>query len=85
MAALGSTTTIYSDSQLCVKTLNEWAHTWQRNGWKKSDRTPVKNEDLVKEAFALFTAVKPHVKVQWLKGHDGATWNEVADMLAGER
>ncbi len=27
------TRTIYSDSDLCVKTVNEWAAGWERRGW----------------------------------------------------
>src|SRR3989442_1454690 len=27
--------TVYSDSQLCVKTVNEWAAGWERRGWRR--------------------------------------------------
>ena len=76
------TVTIYSDSNLCVQTLNEWAAGWAANGWvKKSDMRPPKNLDLVKEAYAL-KLNKPFVRLQWIKAHDGSTWNEYADRLA---
>ena len=75
--------TIYSDSNLCVRTLNEWAATWERNGWKRgAKKEPVENEELVREAWALKQA-RPRVTLQWIKAHDGSTWNEYADALAG--
>lgn len=76
-----SEVTVFSDSILCVKTLTEWAAGWEHRGWIKSDRKPPENLDLVQEAWALIKA-RPHVKVQWVKGHAGNTWNEVADVLA---
>ena len=27
--------TVYSDSELCVKTVNEWAAGWERRGWRR--------------------------------------------------
>ena len=75
--------TIYSDSNLCVRTLNEWAAGWERNGWKRgAKKEPVENEELVREAWALKQA-RPRVTLQWIKAHDGSTWNEYADALAG--
>lgn len=72
--------TVYSDSQLCVKTLNEWAKSWKANGWKKKTGE-VKNLDLVMEAYDLFVARKG-VKIEWIKAHDGTRWNEYVDALA---
>ena len=40
------------------------------------------NEELVREAWALKQA-RPRVTLQWIKAHDGSTWNEYADALAG--
>ena len=40
------------------------------------------NEDLVREAVGLKRA-RPHVRIEWLKGHAGGVWNEYADALAG--
>ena len=71
---------IYSDSQLCVKTVNEWAAGWERRGWKRKTG-PIKNLDLVQELWALAQA-RPGVKFKWIKAHDGSRWNEYADALA---
>lgn len=74
---------IYSDSQLCVKTVNEWAAGWEARGWKRKTG-PIKNLELVKELYALADA-HPQVKLQWIKAHDGSRWNEYADALASAR
>ncbi len=73
--------TIHSDSDLCVKTLTIWAKSWKANGWKKKTGE-VKNLDLVMEAYDLLHA-HPHVKMQWVRAHDGTRWNEYVDALAG--
>lgn len=72
---------IYSDSQLCVRTLNEWAANWARNGWKQGGGATPKNLDLVQEAYALKQA-RPLLSVEWIKGHGGSLWNEYADCIA---
>ena len=72
---------IYTDSNLCVNTLNSWAKKWEANGWRRSDGE-VKNVDLVREAYELKQA-RPGVEIRWQKGHAGTTWNEYADRLAG--
>ncbi len=72
--------TIYSDSQLCVKTVNEWAPGWAARGWRRTGG-PIANLALVKELFALAEA-RPGVELVWIKAHDGSRWNEYADALA---
>ncbi len=73
--------TVYSDSELCVKTLNEWAKVWKRGGWTRKGGKPIANLDLVIRAYE---ALGEHtgVKLQWIKAHDGSRWNEYADALA---
>lgn len=79
----GGVAVIYSDSNLCVRTLNEWAASWEKRGWKRPDGGDVMNLDLVQEAVQLKRA-RPNVSIQWLRGHAGSTWNEYADRLADE-
>jgi len=73
-------TTIYTDSNLCVKTLNEWAKGWKARGWKRKTG-PVENLELVKEAYEL-SLTRPKIKLTWIKAHNGSRWNEYADSLA---
>lgn len=76
----GVATIVYSDSELCVRTINEWAVTWQKNGWKKKNGE-IKNLELVQQLFALAKA-RPDIKLQWVRAHAGTKWNEYADRLA---
>jgi ribonuclease HI len=71
---------VYSDSQLCVRTINEWAAGWAERGWRRKGG-PIANLALVKELFALVNA-HPGVEIAWIKAHDGTRWNEYADALA---
>ena len=72
--------TIWTDSQLCVNTVNSWAAGWERRGWRRKDG-PIKNLELVKEVYALAGA-RPRARLCWLAGHNGARWNEYVDTLA---
>ena len=76
----GETVTVYSDSQLCVNTVNEWAPGWARRGWKRKSG-PIANLELVKELYALHLS-RPNVTLAWIRAHDGSRWNEYADALA---
>ncbi len=71
---------VHSDSDLCVKTVNQWAAGWKKNGWKRK-RGPIKNLDLVKRLYALAQA-RPGVRLNWIRAHQGHLWNEYADALA---
>jgi len=72
--------TVYSDSQLCVKTVNEWAAGWERRGWRRKSG-PIANLELVKRLYTTARA-HPRVELRWIKAHDGSRWNEYADALA---
>ncbi|MCB0351880.1 MAG: ribonuclease HI [Bdellovibrionales bacterium] len=72
--------TVYSDSNLCVQTINEWASAWEKRGWKRKTG-PIKNLDLVQQLYSL-AKKRPGVKLQWVKAHNGDLWNEYADSLA---
>ena len=75
-----SRATVYSDSQLCVKTVNEWAAGWAARGWRRKSG-PIANLELVQELYAL---ARSHagVRLVWIAAHDGSRWNEYADALA---
>ena len=57
-----------------------WIHGWKKNGWRTSDKKPVKNVDLWQR---LDAALHQHqVRWHWVKGHAGHDENERADQLA---
>ncbi|UZJ45474.1 ribonuclease HI [Marinimicrobium sp. C6131] len=69
-----------TDSQYVRKGISEWMAGWKRNGWKTSQKKPVKNVDLWR---ALDEAVQTHrIDWHWVKGHSGHRENELADQLA---
>ncbi len=71
---------VFTDSELCVNTVNQWAKNWEKRGWKRSGG-PIKNLELVKELYYL-SLERPKVKLKWIKAHDGSLWNEYADSLS---
>lgn len=74
--------TIVTDSAYVKNGVTGWIHGWKRNGWKTSNRKPVKNVDLwqrLDEAQA-----RHRVTWRWIKGHAGHDENERADELARE-
>ena len=76
----GTEITVYSDSNLAVQTINEWAAGWEKRDWKRKTG-PVENVDLVREAYYGFRR-RPELRLEWIKAHAGFTWNEYADDLA---
>ena len=79
----GTPTVLWSDSNLAVRTVNEWAEGWKRRGWKRKSG-PVENLELVKELYELLQS-RPELEVRWIKAHAGHRWNEYADLLASGR
>jgi ribonuclease HI len=75
--------TVYSDSNLCVRTMNEWIAGWKRRGWRRRGG-PIANLELIRELDALVNA-HPRVSLRWIKAHDGSRWNEYVDALAVAR
>jgi ribonuclease HI len=76
----GTPAIIYTDSQLCVSTITEWAKGWKARGWKRKGGE-IKNLDLVQELYAIFER-RPELDLRWIAAHSGNRWNEYADSLA---
>ncbi len=75
-----STMTVITDSAYVKDGITKWIKGWKRNGWKNSQKKPVKNEDLWK--LLEIAAARHDVTWQWIKGHAGHAGNERADELA---
>ncbi len=73
-------TIVYSDSNLAVRTINEWAAGWEKRGWKRKTGQ-VENLDLVRTVYEGFRG-RPELDLRWIKAHAGIKWNEYADQLA---
>ena len=73
---------LYTDSSYLRGGITSWIKGWKRNGWKTSDKKPVKNVELWQR---LEVAEARHiVRWHWVKGHVGHDDNERADELARE-
>jgi ribonuclease HI len=76
----GKKAVLYTDSQLCVNTINEWAKGWEARGWKRKGGE-IKNLELVQELYAICKR-RPELELRWIAAHSGNRWNEYADALA---
>lgn len=72
--------TVVTDSQYVKNGIESWIAKWKRQGWKTSQKTPVKNQDLWVRLDAL--TQKHELTWQWVKGHAGHPDNERCDELA---
>ena len=72
---------LYSDSAYVINAFNQnWIENWQKNDWKTSSKSPVKNKDLWLELLSL---LKVHnVKFIKVKGHSDNQFNNRCDELA---
>ncbi|MGD0865914.1 MAG: ribonuclease HI [Rhizomicrobium sp.] len=75
-----SAVVVHTDSRYVMDGITQWLPRWKKNGWKTSDKKPVKNEDLWR---ALESECARHqVTWRWVRGHTGHPENERADALA---
>lgn len=72
---------LYSDSAYVVNAINQgWLENWKANGWKGSDKKPVKNIDLWLKLDALL--MEHNVTFIKVKGHADNPYNNRCDALA---
>ena len=73
--------TLYSDSKYLIDSVEKgWVYSWQKNGWRKADKSPALNPDLWQELLGLLDMHT--VNFVWVKGHNGHEYNERCDRLA---
>lgn len=73
---------LFTDSKYVMDGITNWIAGWKARGWKTADKKPVKNIDLWQELDSLVE--KHDIKWNWVKGHAGDHYNEIADTLATE-
>jgi ribonuclease HI len=71
---------IITDSQYVKNGIMQWIKGWKRNGWRSSDKKPVKNQDLWMMLDELVNAHE--AKWKWTKGHASHDDNNRCDELA---
>ncbi len=74
---------VTTDSQYVRNGITQWVFKWKQNGWRGSDKKPVKNKDLWER---LDQEVQRHegIKWHWVRGHSGHPENTIADQLANQ-
>lgn len=68
---------IFTDSQYVKNGITIWIHTWLKNNFNKGK---VKNQALWQELYKK--SLEHKIDWQWVRGHNGDYFNEVADNLA---
>jgi ribonuclease HI len=77
----GAKVQILSDSKYAISCIGTWATGWERKGWKKSGGD-IKNLDIIKTAFALYSTIEPQLTMTHVSAHVGTEGNELADRMA---
>ena len=73
---------IFTDSKYVKSGITEWIHNWKKNGWKTSDKQPVKNKELWEELDLL--ANQFEISWNWVKAHSTDELNNEVDLIARE-
>jgi ribonuclease HI len=77
---MNSEITIFTDSTYVKNGITEWVLKWKENGWKNSNKEPVKNKDLWEKLDNL--CEQNTINWKWVKGHASNKYNNLADELA---
>jgi ribonuclease HI len=79
--ATGSSVQILSDSKYAISCIATWAGGWEKRGWKKTGGE-IKNLDLIKTAYALYSSIQSQLTLTHVSAHVGTEGNELADRMA---
>jgi ribonuclease HI len=79
--ATGSCVQILSDSKYAISCIATWASGWEKRRWKRSGGD-IKNLDLIKTAYALYSSIQPQLTLTHVSAHVGTEGNELADRMA---
>ncbi|WP_417484570.1 ribonuclease HI [Maricaulis salignorans] len=76
----GLLVSVITDSNYVKDGITKWLPNWKTNGWRTSDKKPVKNADLwtrLDQQSAIH-----EVEWRWVRGHSGNPGNELVDRAA---
>ena len=68
---------VLADSQYVINSVTKWMSGWKKRGWRKSDKSPVLNADLMQAIDEAISGRK--VSFEWVRGHSSHPLNEAAD------
>ena len=66
-----------SDSEYVLKSATQYIHGWTKNGWKTTQKQPVKNKGLWLAYLDLSNGY--HIEPEHVRGHSGHSENEACD------
>ena len=80
---------VYSDSEYSIKCITKWAPGWHKAKWTRKTGGPLKNLDIIKPLYRLYSYNRDRVHFVHVRAHTGGTddWsigNDKADKLAGK-
>jgi ribonuclease HI len=73
---------IHTDSEYVKRGITEWIKNWEKNGFRTSSKTPVKNQDLWLNLKSNTNGLD--LSWKWVKGHAGNEKNEECDRMVQE-
>ena len=71
---------IWVDSAYAIGCIVTWAPGWENNNWTRPKGKEIKNLDLVKKGYYLYSILQ-NCEIRKIKGHSGIIGNELADKL----
>jgi ribonuclease HI len=77
---VGNKVDIKCDSMYAINCISTWAISWERNNWTKKGGE-IKNLDIIKEAYYLYSKIKNKINLSHIKAHAGIEGNELADRM----
>ena len=80
IGSTGVSVELWTDSQYVKNGITEWIKGWKKNGWRNSQKQPVKNRELWEKLDELSSSL--NISWNWVKGHNGHPENERVDELA---
>jgi ribonuclease HI len=79
--ATGASVQILSDSSYAISCISKWATGWEKRGWKRTGGD-IKNLELIKAAYALYSSIQSQLTLTHVSAHVGTEGNELADRMA---
>uniref|UniRef100_A0A914W0E4 ribonuclease H n=1 Tax=Plectus sambesii TaxID=2011161 RepID=A0A914W0E4_9BILA len=73
---------VYTDSDLLIRSLEQYIHKWVRNGWLTANGMPVKNRAELESIYEHMQNIE--VIFEHVPAHSGIPGNEAADYFARE-
>ncbi len=77
----GKSVKIFTDSNYVKDGITKWIKNWEKNNWKTSSGSPVKNQKLWKKLLEVSKEFL-NLEWEWVKAHNGDPNNEAVDTLA---